>query len=114
ILPGARVRVAEDLDAAQPHRRGHAVAVRIEVLGRREAYALEIHLAAVDDRLQRRSWDWIGAHGGGELTGDRMLGRRPRLEAARHVLAPARQARPLGGRIATEIGDVIHGATEGV
>src|SRR5215510_13437593 len=43
-----------------------------------------------------------------------MLGRRPRLETPRHVRPPARQPRALGGGIATQVGDIVHRAAEGV
>src|SRR5207244_1626337 len=103
VLPRARIGVAEDLDAAEPHGRGYAIAVRLEVLGRLVADALEVHLAAVDDRLQRGARNRIGGDGGLELAGDRMDRRGAALEAARDVLAPAGEAGPLGGRITAEI-----------
>src|SRR3989442_630640 len=89
VLARAGVRVAEDLDAAEPDRRGDAVAVRVELLRRLVGDAVEVHLDAVDDRLERRARDRVGAYGGLEPERDRVVGDRARRVAARHLLAPA-------------------------
>src|SRR5207247_6086710 len=101
VLARAGVGVAEDLDAAEPDRRGDAVAVRVELLRRLVGDAVEVHLDAVDDRLECRARDRVGAYGGLEPERDRVVGDRARRVAARHLLAPAPELPALdrrGGR----------------
>ena len=118
VLPGARIRIAEDLDAAEADRRRNAVAVRIELLRRFERGAVDVHLDAVDDRFQRFTRDPVRAHPRRELAGDRMHRLLPGLVAARDVASPHRQPGVLRGRIRDavypEVGDVVDGAAEGV
>src|SRR5207245_6173404 len=54
VVARARIGVAEDLDAAEADRRGAAVAVGIEVLGRVVADAPEAQRGGVADRPKRR------------------------------------------------------------
>src|SRR2546422_635801 len=114
VLVRARVGVAEDLDAAQAHGRGHAVAVRRQVLERLVRRALQVHLAALDDRLEGRARQAELPHGGGELPRDRVLGRAVGLVAARDVAAPGGQPGALRAGVGAEVGDVVHGAAERV
>src|SRR5438876_774359 len=118
VLARAGVGVAEDLDAAEPDRRGDAVAVRVELLRRLVGDAVEVHLDAVDDRLERRARDRVGAYGGLEPERDWVVGDRARRVAARHLLAPAPELPALDRRVdaplAAEIRDVVHGPAEGV
>src|SRR5207244_2027154 len=104
VLARPRVGVAEDLDAREPDRGGDAVAVRVEVVRRLVGDPIEVHLDAVDDRLERRARDRVGAHGGLEPHGDRMGGGRARLVAARHVLQPALEVPAPGRRVCGTLG----------
>src|SRR6267378_6989820 len=52
VLPRPRVRVLEDLDGGQAHRRGDALAVDTQAGERRVARRREVHPAAGDDVLE--------------------------------------------------------------
>src|SRR5439155_157875 len=114
----ARIRIAEDLDAAQADRRGDAIAVRIEVLHGLVPDLVEVHLDAVDDRQKRVARDRECSHGLRQPRRDWIRGAAARLVAERDVTTPAFQRAPLvraiGAALASEVGDIVHRPAEGV
>jgi len=116
VLAGARVRVAEDLDAAETDGRGDSIAVGIEIVGGLVADLVEVHLDAVDDGQEGLARDREGAHGAGQPRRDRILRAAARLVAERDVVTPALELAPLRGTVdaalVAEIGDVVHRPAE--
>ena len=90
VVPRPGVRVAEDLDAGQADRRRHPVAVLVELLERGVAPLVDVHLDAVEDRLEVLALDGEGPDHLGEMLGDRL--RRAAVVGARR----ARAATPRG------------------
>src|SRR2546425_9235596 len=63
VLSRARIRITEDLDAAQADRRGDAITVGIQVLRGLVPDLGQVHLDAVDDRQERIARDRERSHG---------------------------------------------------
>ena len=89
VVPGPGVRVAEDLDAGQTDRPRHPVAVLVQLLERGVAPLVDVHLDAVEDRLEVLALDGKGPDHLGEMLGDRL--RRAAVVRAAELEPPLRQ-----------------------
>ena len=113
VVPGPRVRVAEDLDAGQTDRPRHPVAVLVELLERGVAPLVDVHLDAVEDRLEVLALDGEGPDHLGEMLGDRL--RRAAVVRAAQLEPPVRQDAALLARRRRPLVDgVVHRPAEGV
>ncbi len=112
VLARPRVRVAEDLDAAEPHRGGHAIAVGIERVEGLVGGMVHVHLHPRDDLLERGARDREAADRHLQPLAGRMLG--PPLVDARDLLAPAPELQALLLAVRHLVHRVVHDAAEGV
>src|SRR5439155_22541305 len=111
-------RVAKDLYAAEANRGGDAVAIGVQVLGGLVPDPIEVHLDPVDDRQQRVARNRERAHRLRQRAGDRVRGNAVARVAQGDVAPPAGELPALLRDVRTpptrEVGDVVHGAAEGV
>ena len=112
VLARPRVRVAEDLDAAEPHRGGHAIAVGVERVEGLVGGMVHVHLHPRDDLLERGARDREAADRHLQPLAGRVLG--PPLVDARDLLAPAPELRALLLAVGHQVHRVVHDAAEGV
>ena len=113
VAAGARILVAEDLDADEADRGGDLVAVGPQVAERGETRRLEVHRAAVDELLERQPLHGKAADHPLQRLALRRA-RPPAVEAGGHFLAPALQSgRALRQRpLLVLVHLIVHGPAE--
>src|SRR5262249_54537994 len=113
VVAGPGVRVSEDLDGGEPHGSGHAVAVLEQLLEGGVAALLDVHLDAVQDRLEVLARHGERAHDLGQVDRDGLA--RLTLVGATELGAPLAEDLPLlAGVLRPLVDGVVHRPAEGV
>ncbi len=112
VLARPHVRVAEDLDAAEPDGGRDAVAVGVELVEGLVGGAIEVHLHARDDLVERLARDREELHRRLQPLSRRV--RRRAVEDLSDFRAPALELLALGGSVLPDVDRVVHDAAEGV